>query len=120
VTRLNEAAGICGGRGGSVSALNRKKAGAAALMCCGSRCGASSTWRWHDYDNAWIDLDGRKMQSMIGGGHWGGGMFISARDMARFGYLFLRNGRWRDRELVASKWIQMARTPAPRTRTLAT
>jgi CubicO group peptidase (beta-lactamase class C family) len=75
--------------------------------------GASSTWRWHGYDNSWIDLDGRKVQSMTGGGHWGGGMFISARDMARFGYLFLRNGTWKDRELVSPKWIAMARTPGP-------
>ena len=75
--------------------------------------GASSTWRWHGYDNSWIDLDGRKVQSMTGGGHWGGGMFISARDMARFGYLFLRNGRWKDRQLVAQKWIDMARSPGP-------
>jgi CubicO group peptidase (beta-lactamase class C family) len=73
--------------------------------------GASSTWRWHGYDNAWIDLDGQKVQSMTGGGHWGGGLFISARDMARFGYLFLRDGKWKDRQLVSPKWIAMARTP---------
>lgn len=73
--------------------------------------GASSTWRWHGYDNAWVELDGARMQSMTGGGHWGGGMFISARDMARFGYLFLRNGRWNDRQIVSPKWIEMARTP---------
>ena len=73
--------------------------------------GASSTWRWHGYDNSWIELDGQKMQSMTGGGHWGGGMFISARDMARFGYLFLRNGSWKGRELVSPKWIALARTP---------
>ena len=75
--------------------------------------GASSTWRWHGYENSWIDLDGRKVQSMTGGGHWGGGMFISAHDMARFGYLFLRNGRWKDRQLVTQKWIDMARSPGP-------
>ncbi len=75
--------------------------------------GASSTWRWQGYDNAWIDLDGQRMQSMTGGGHWGGGMFISARDMARFGYLFLRNGKWKDRQLVSTRWIEMARTPGP-------
>jgi len=75
--------------------------------------GASSTWRWYGYDNAWIDLDGTRIQSMTGGGHWGGGMFISAWDMARFGYLFLRNGRWNDRELVSPKWIDMARSPGP-------
>jgi CubicO group peptidase (beta-lactamase class C family) len=73
--------------------------------------GASSTWRWHGYENSWIDLDGRKVQSMTGGGHWGGGLFINAYDMARFGYLFLRNGKWKDRPIISEKWIEMARTP---------
>ena len=73
--------------------------------------GASSTWRWHGYDNAWIELDGRHVQSMTGGGHWGGGMFINAWDMARFGYLFLANGKWKDKEVVSEAWIRMARTP---------
>jgi CubicO group peptidase (beta-lactamase class C family) len=44
-------------------------------------------------------------------------MFISARDMARFGYLFLRNGRWKEREIVSPKWIEMARTPGAANRT---
>ena len=79
--------------------------------------GASSTWRWHGYENSWIDLDGRRVQSMTGGGHWGGGMFISARDMARFGYLFLRNGKWKDRQIVSPEWIKMARTPGPANQT---
>jgi CubicO group peptidase (beta-lactamase class C family) len=73
--------------------------------------GASSTWRWYGYDNSWVEIDGKKVQSVSGGGHWGGGMFINAYDMARFGYLFLRNGKWKDREIVSPKWIQMARTP---------
>ncbi|HKC57891.1 MAG TPA: serine hydrolase, partial [Vicinamibacterales bacterium] len=73
--------------------------------------GASSTWRWFGYENSWVDIDGRKVQSVSGGGHWGGGMFINAWDMARFGYLFLRNGKWNDRQIVSEKWIQMARTP---------
>jgi CubicO group peptidase (beta-lactamase class C family) len=75
--------------------------------------GASSTWRWHGYENSWVDIDGQKIQSVSGGGHWGGGMFINAYDMARFGYLFLRNGKWKDREIVSTKWMQMARTPGP-------
>jgi CubicO group peptidase (beta-lactamase class C family) len=73
--------------------------------------GASSTWRWHGYENSWIELDGRRMQSVSGGGHWGGGMWINAYDMARFGYLFLRNGRWNGRQLVSEQWIKQARTP---------
>jgi beta-lactamase family protein len=75
--------------------------------------GASSTWRWYGYENSWVDIDGQRIQSVSGGGHWGGGMFINAYDMARFGYLFLRNGKWKDRQIVSEKWIQMARTPGP-------
>jgi hypothetical protein len=75
--------------------------------------GASSTWRWYGYENSWVDIDGQKVQSVSGGGHWGGGMFINAYDMARFGYLFLHNGKWKDRQIVSEKWIQMARTPGP-------
>ena len=75
--------------------------------------GASSTWRWYGYDNSWVDIDGRKIQSVAAGGHWGGGMQINAYDMARFGYLFLRNGKWKDRAIVSEKWMQMARTPGP-------
>jgi CubicO group peptidase (beta-lactamase class C family) len=40
--------------------------------------------------------------------HWGGGMFINAYDMARFGYLFLRHGTWNGRSIVSEKWIEMA------------
>ena len=73
--------------------------------------GASSRWHWEGYDNAWVEIDGRRMKSVTGGGHFGGGMFISAYDLARFGYLFLRNGRWNDRQLVSERWIAMAKTP---------
>ncbi|MFC4655077.1 serine hydrolase domain-containing protein [Rheinheimera marina] len=72
--------------------------------------GASSTWHWYGYDNSWIELDGQRMQSVSGGGHWGGGMFINAWDLARFGYLFLRDGRWEDKQLVSKEWIKLART----------
>jgi CubicO group peptidase (beta-lactamase class C family) len=73
--------------------------------------GASNTWRWYGYDNSWIVLDGRLVQSVSGGAHWGGGMFISARDMARFGLLTLRRGRWGDRQLISERWITQATTP---------
>jgi CubicO group peptidase (beta-lactamase class C family) len=73
--------------------------------------GASSTWRWEPYYNSSVTIDGRTMPSVPGGGHFGGGMFINAWDLARFGYLFLANGRWRDRQLVSEEWIAMARTP---------
>ncbi len=75
--------------------------------------GASSTWRWHGYDNSWIELDGQKIQSVSGGGHWGGGMFINAWDLARFGYLFLRDGNWNGQQLVSAEFIQQARSGGP-------
>lgn len=73
--------------------------------------GASGTWRWYGYDDSWVLLDGLAVQSVSGGGHWGGGMFISARDMARFGYLTLARGRWGDRQLLSEEWVRMALTP---------
>lgn len=75
--------------------------------------GASDSWRWEGYDNSMVTIDGKRMVSVTGGGHWGGGMFINAWDMARFGYLFLNDGRWADKQLISKTWIGMARTPSP-------
>lgn len=75
--------------------------------------GASPTWRWTGYENSWVLMDGAAVQSVSGGGHWGGGMFISARDMARFGLLTLRRGRWGDRQVLSEEWVRMALTPTP-------
>lgn len=75
--------------------------------------GASPTWRWYGYENSWVIVDGTAVESVSGGGHWGGGMFINGRDMARFGYLTLRRGKWRDKQLLSEEWVRMARTPTP-------
>lgn len=73
--------------------------------------GASRTWRWNGYDNAWITLDGRPVQVVSGGGHWGGGMFINAWDMARFGLLTLRRGVWGDKRILSEEWVKLSLTP---------
>ncbi len=73
--------------------------------------GASTTWRWHGYETSWTEIDGLRVQSVSGGGHWGGGLFISTRDHARFGQLFLRRGRWGDRQLLSEAWVESATTP---------
>jgi CubicO group peptidase (beta-lactamase class C family) len=73
--------------------------------------GASNTWRWTGYRNAWIVLDGQPAQSVSGGGHWGGGMFINAFDMARFGMLTLNKGNWNGRQLISENWLKQATTP---------
>ncbi|HTF17519.1 MAG TPA: serine hydrolase [Chryseolinea sp.] len=74
--------------------------------------GASNTWRWYGYENSWIVLDGKIVQSVSGGGHWGGGMLLHAYDMARFGYLTLHNGKWKDRQLVSVQWNKFSQTPS--------
>lgn len=74
---------------------------------------ASNTWRWYGYENSFVIIDGQIMQSVSGGGHWGGGMIINARDMARFGYLTLRKGKWKDKQLLSEAWVKMALTPTP-------
>lgn len=70
--------------------------------------GASATWRWYGYENSFVNMDGLMIQSVSGGGHHGGGIFISAIDQARFGLLFLRQGKWKDQQLLSSKWVKDA------------
>jgi hypothetical protein len=72
--------------------------------------GASNTWAWTGYKNAWIVLDGKMIQSVSGGGHFGGGMFINAYDMARFGLLTLRNGNWNGKQIISEDWIKKSKT----------
>ena len=42
-------------------------------------------------------------------------VYTNARDLARFGMLYLRNGVWNDERLVSKDWIDFVRTPAPAT-----
>lgn len=73
--------------------------------------GASNTWRWFGYENSYVILDGQIVQSVSGGGHWGGGMFINAYDMARFGLLTANGGKWRDKQILSDTFMDRARTP---------
>lgn len=40
-------------------------------------------------------------------------MFINAMDLARFGLLHLREGRWGDRQILSREWMARARSPGP-------
>ena len=72
--------------------------------------GASNTWQWIPYKNSYADVDGKKMASVSGGTRWGGGVWISAMDMARFGYLWLRNGKWGGKQIIPPAYIKQALT----------
>jgi len=74
--------------------------------------GASVTWRWYGYDNSYVNMDGLMIQSVSGGGHHGGGIFINTLDQARFGLLFLRKGKWKNQQLISEKWIRAVQQPS--------
>jgi CubicO group peptidase (beta-lactamase class C family) len=42
-------------------------------------------------------------------------VYTNARDLARFGLLYLNNGVWDDHRLLSKEWIDFVRTPAPST-----
>ena len=42
-------------------------------------------------------------------------VYTNARDLARFGLLYLNDGVWDGERLVSSEWIDFVRTPAPAT-----
>lgn len=73
--------------------------------------GASPSWEWHGYRNSYVEIDGKPMQSVSGGSHWGGGVFIHARDQARIGLMLLRGGVWNSRRILSEEWISRMRVP---------
>jgi CubicO group peptidase (beta-lactamase class C family) len=75
--------------------------------------GASGNWEWHGYRNSSVEVDGRPIESVSGGGHWGGGLWIPTRDLARIGLIALARGRWSDERLVSEAWMEASTTPCP-------
>lgn len=73
--------------------------------------GASDTWTYHGYANSTVDVGGKPMVSVSGGTRWGGGLWMSTRDHARFALLILRRGEWGDRQLLSDEWIKTATKP---------
>ncbi len=74
--------------------------------------GASKTWQWIPYANSHVQIAERTVPSVSGGSRWGGGVWIGARDMARFGYLWLRGGRWEARQVIPAAYVKAALAPS--------
>jgi CubicO group peptidase (beta-lactamase class C family) len=72
--------------------------------------GASNKWNWVPYTNSYVMIDGKRMASVSGGTRWGGGVWINSYDMARFGLLWLRRGKWGDRQIVPESYVKLATT----------
>jgi len=62
-------------------------------------------WGWGDFGR----IDGITVNG--GSGNANNHVFISARQLARLGFLFLRGGHWRDRRLIGYAWVQLATKP---------
>ena len=42
-------------------------------------------------------------------------VYTNARDLARFGLLYLNNGIWNGERILSEEWVEFVRTPAPAT-----
>lgn len=62
-------------------------------------------WRWGDFDK----IDGLTVNG--GSGNSNNHVFISARQVARFGYLFLNQGVWDGERLISRQWVENATKP---------
>ena len=40
-----------------------------------------------------------------------GGLYLSAQDLARIGYLFLRKGMWGERRIISEEWVRASTAP---------
>jgi CubicO group peptidase (beta-lactamase class C family) len=73
--------------------------------------GGGQDFRWAGYDDAWVEIDGQRMQSVPGGTHWGGGVSIGARDQARIAQLLLDGGAHAGRQLLPRDWVARMQQP---------
>ncbi|MFC1717193.1 serine hydrolase [Candidatus Poribacteria bacterium] len=59
-------------------------------------------WNWGDFG----EVDGLIVNG--GSGNSGKHIFISARELARFGHLFLNRGKWNGEQLISAAWVDAA------------
>ena len=52
--------------------------------------------------------DTRWISNAEGHPHTGGGLYLTPRDMAKFGLLYLRNGRWKGEQVVPQTWVEQS------------
>ena len=73
--------------------------------------GGGEGFAWEPYDDGWVEVRGQRLPTVPGGTHWGGGMRIGARDLARLGQLMLDEGLHEGRALLPADWLRRMRTP---------
>ena len=83
----------------------------------------SQNFIWEGYENSWVEITDpvtqttKRIQSVPGGTHWGGGVRMSALAQAKIGQLFLNEGAFTvggiQKQLISAQWIKAMRTPCP-------
>jgi CubicO group peptidase (beta-lactamase class C family) len=71
--------------------------------------GASGTWRWHGCTDSHLG----SIPVVSGGAHWGGGLFMSAVDLALVGELCRRRGDWNGMRVIEEAWFARQWAPCP-------
>jgi len=69
--------------------------------------GGSQSWSWHGYDQSFVHVEDRDVAVVSGGAHWGGGLFMSARDMALIGAALARGGG----SVLCAEWLSRCWSP---------
>lgn len=75
--------------------------------------GASDQWAWRGYSGSHVRIDSRDVPVVSGGAHWGGGLFLPARDLALIGQLFLDSGIADGSRILSADWIKQSWAPCP-------
>ena len=76
--------------------------------------GVAPGWSWQGLRQMRTTLtDGSEAEVSTGGSHWGGGLWLSAVELARFGLLHLRGGDWNGARLLSEDWCRMMLAPTP-------
>lgn len=73
--------------------------------------GATDEWAWYGYEDSVVEVDGERLRSVSGGGHWGGGFHVSSRDLARIGHLALNRGAWDGERVLSEAWFRHSLEP---------
>ncbi|MBS1893554.1 MAG: serine hydrolase [Actinobacteria bacterium] len=75
--------------------------------------GVGAGWGWHGLHQMRTRLgNGEEVVVTTGGSHWGGGLWLTAEELARFGRLHLDGGEWEGRRLLSEEWCGRMLAPA--------
>ncbi|MGE4428259.1 MAG: serine hydrolase domain-containing protein [Solirubrobacteraceae bacterium] len=75
--------------------------------------GGAPDVRWHGLDGMRTTLtDGRTVDVVTGGSHWGGGLWTTATDLARLGLLVLADGHWGGERILDPAWCRAMVSPS--------